>query len=109
MDGHCVSAAFLNSFTLAMCEIIGRRYGGGVLTFEPGEVRKLKVPMLGSDELDFELIDRMAKENRIGEILEYTDGILLKKHLKLSHEEILLLRGIWDRLSERRICRKKEK
>ena len=109
VDGHCVSAAFLNSFTLAMCEIIGRSYGGGVLTFEPGEVRKLKVPMLGSDELDFESIDRLAKENRIGEILEYTDGILLEKHLKLSHEEILLLRGIWDRLSERRICRKKEK
>ena len=109
VDGHCVAAAFLNSFTLAMCEIIGRSYGGGVLTFEPGEVRKLKVPMQGSDELDFELIDRLAKENRIAEILEYTDGILLEKHMKLTHEEILLLRGIWERLSERRIGRKKEK
>ena len=109
VDGHCVSAAFLNSFTLAMCEIIGRSYGGGVLTFEPGEVRKLKVPMQGSDELDFDLIDRLSKENRIGEILEYTDGILLGKHLKLTHGEILLLRGIWERLSERRLGRKKDK
>ena len=108
VDGHCVSAAFLNSFTLAMCEIIGRSYGGGVLTFEPGEVRKLKVPMQGSDELDFELIDKLAKENRINEILEYTDRILLEKHLKLTQEEILLLRGIWERLSERRIGRKKD-
>lgn len=109
VDGRHVSAAFLNSFTLAMCEIIGRSYGGGVLTFEPGEVRKLKVPMQGSDELDFELIDRLAKENRISEILEHTDRILLEKHLKLTHEEILLLRGIWERLSERRIGRKKER
>lgn len=109
VDGHCVSAAFLNSFTLAMCEIIGRSYGGGVLTFEPGEVRKLKVPMQGSDELDFELVDRLAKENRIGEILEHTDRILLEQHLGLTHEEILLLRGIWERLSERRIGRKKDR
>ena len=109
VDGHHVAAAFLNSFTLAMCEIIGRSYGGGVLTFEPGEVRKLKVPMQGSEELDFELIDGLAKENRIGEILEYTDRILLERHLKLTRKEILLLRGIWERLSERRIGRKKDK
>ena len=37
-----VAAAFLNSFTLALAEITGRSYGGGVLTFEPGEIRQLK-------------------------------------------------------------------
>lgn len=107
IDGCSVSAAFLNSFTLAMCEIIGRSYGGGVLTFEPGEVRKLKVPMTGANELDFEHIDKLAKENKINEILDYTDKVLLEKYLKLTHKEVLMLRGIWERLSERRIRRKK--
>ena len=37
-----VAAAFLNSFTLALAEITGRSYGGGVLTFEPGEIQKMK-------------------------------------------------------------------
>jgi len=109
VDGHAVTAAFLNSFTLALCEIVGRSYGGGVLTFEPGEVRKLMIPMVGSSKLDFELIDRLAKENQIEEILNYTDRILLEEHLNLSHEEVLLLRGVWDRLSNRRIERKKDK
>ena len=109
VDGHAVTAAFLNSFTLALCEIVGRSYGGGVLPFEPGEVRKLMIPMVGSSKLDFELIDRLAKENQIEEILNYTDRILLEEHLNLSHEEVLLLRGVWDRLSNRRIERKKDK
>ncbi len=109
VDGRSVSAAFLNSFTLAMCEIIGRSYGGGVLTFEPGEVRKLLIPMAGAKSLDFEKIDQLAKNNEISEILAYTDKILLEDNLGLSHESVLLLRGIWERLSNRRINRKKEK
>lgn len=109
IDGHCVASAFLNSFTLAMCEIIGRSYGGGVLTFEPGEVRKLMIPMAGASELNFELIDSYARKNQIDKILDYTDKILLEDHLGISHEDVLQLRGIWNRLSNRRIGRKKEK
>lgn len=108
IDGRSVAVAFLNSFTLALCEIIGRSYGGGVLTFEPGEVRKLMIPMDGAKELNFELIDRFAKENQIEAILDYTDRILLENHLGISHDDVLLLRGIWNRLSNRRIGRKKD-
>ena len=35
-----------------------------MLTFEPGEVRKLMIPMAGSEKLDFELIDKLAKEKQ---------------------------------------------
>ncbi len=108
INGQAVSSAFLNSFTLAICEIIGRSYGGGVLTFEPGEVRKLSIPMHGSDMLDFKKIDAWAKEGEIHKILTYTDKVLLEDNLGLSHEDILLLRGIWERLSSRRLGRKKE-
>lgn len=101
-------AAFLNSFTLALCEIVGRSYGGGVLTFEPGEVRQLTIPMRGSENLDFQLIDRYVREDRINDVLDYTDGILLEQNLGLNRNEVLLFRGIWERLSSRRINRKKQ-
>lgn len=109
IDGSAVSAAFLNSLTLAMCEIIGRSYGGGVLTFEPGEVRKLAIPMKGAEALDFDRINEWAKANDIDSILTYTDKILLEENLGLPHEDVLLLRGVWERLSNRRLGRKKDK
>lgn len=107
VDGRAVSAAFLNSFTLALCEIVGRSYGGGVLTFEPGEVRKLILPMRNAEKLDFVLIDRYVRKNQIDSLLDYTDRILLEGGLGLSYEEVLTIRGIWERLSNRRIGRKK--
>ena len=104
-----VAAAFLNSFTLALGEITGRSYGGGVLTFEPGEIRKLKIPMTGADRLDLEQIDRWIREDKIYETLDYTDQILLKEGLGLSDREIVLLRGIWEKLRDRRIYRKENR
>lgn len=108
VNGRAVSAAFLNSFTFALCEIIGRSYGGGVLTFEPGEVRKIKIPMQNADELDFVLVDRYVRNGQIDALLEYTDRILLERGLGLTYDEVLELRGIWNRLSDRRINRKKD-
>ena len=109
VDGRIVSAAFLNSFTLALCEIVGRSYGGGVLTFEPGEVRNLIIPMRNADKLDFILIDRYVRKNHIDALLDYTDRILLEGGLGLSYDEVLTIRGIWERLSNRRIGRKKSR
>lgn len=103
-----VATAFLNSFTLAQCELTGRSYGGGVMTFEPGEVRKLQIPMIGAEELDLNYIDSLMRQGKIIEILDYTDNILLKKYLNLSDEEISLLRNVWEKMSNRRIDRKKK-
>lgn len=108
INGRTVTAAFLNSFTFALCEIVGRSYGGGVLTFEPGEVRKIKIPMQNADMLDFVLIDRYVRNGQIDALLEYTDRILLEQGLGLTYDEVLQLRGIWNRLSNRRMNRKKE-
>lgn len=108
VDGRIVAGAFLNSFTLALCEIIGRSYGGGVLTFEPGEVRRLLIPMVNAEQLDFTLIDRLARNKQIEALLEYTDRTLLEFGLGMSYEEVLAIRGIWERLSHRRIGRKRK-
>ena len=104
-----VAAAFLNSFTLALAEITGRSYGGGVLTFEPGEIRQLKIPMKNAEKLDVNKIDKLIRDDRIDEVLDYTDQILLIEGLGLTKSDVETLRNIWIKLSERRIGRKEKR
>lgn len=101
-----VAAAFLNSFTLALAEVTGRSYGGGVLTFEPSEIRKLMIPMKNAELLDVKKIDQLIRDNKIEEVLDYSDRILLVNGLGLSKNEVKILRNIWLKLSERRLGRK---
>lgn len=101
-----VAAAFLNSYTLALAEVTGRSYGGGVLTFEPSEIRKLMIPMKNAELLDVKKIDQLIRDNKIEEVLGYSDRILLVNGLGLSDNEVQMLRNIWLKLSERRLGRK---
>lgn len=103
-----ITAAFLNSFTLALCETLGRSYGGGVITFEPGEIRKVKIPLKNAEQIDFNYIDYLQRNKKIEEILDYNDTILLKNGLGYSDEEIHLLRNIWKKMRDRRLARKKK-
>lgn len=103
-----VAAAFLNSFTLALAEVTGRSYGGGVLTFEPSEIRKLMIPMKNAELLDVKKIDQLIRDNKIEEVLDYSDSILLIDGLGLSDNEVKMLRNIWLKLSERRLGRKEK-
>lgn len=106
VDGNAVASAFLNTYTLALSETLGRSYGGGVLTFEPGEMRKMRIPMMGSDKLDVKKIDRLQREGKYEEILSYTDKVLLYDNLHLTEREVSLLRSIWDKMRDRRLMRK---
>lgn len=108
VDGKCVAAAFLNTYTFALSETIGRSYGGGVLTFEPGEMRKIRVPMKMAERLDLQKIDHWQRNGEIDKILEYTDTILLRDGLGLSEYEISLLRSIWKKMCGRRMTRKNQ-
>ncbi len=100
-----IASSFLNSLTFAFSEIYGRSYGGGVLELEPNEAEKLPIPY--SNEIIFEdnKINSLLKKKNIYDALDYTDSILLKDYLGLSSDEIHSVRGIWERLSSRRINR----
>ena len=107
--GHqaaALAAAFLNSMTFAFSEVMGRSYGGGVLTFEPSEVEGLPIPLKGSEYLDFAFIDQRLREHDIVGVLDHTDEILLRQHLGLTRSEITQLREAWFRLRDRRIRRR---
>lgn len=106
INGAMVASAFINTYTLALSETLGRSYGGGVLTFEPGEMRRMRIPMIGADRLDIYYIDRLQREGKYEEILTYTDRILLHDGLGLNESEVKLLHSIWDKMRNRRISRK---
>ena len=109
VDGRTVVGAFLNTYTLALSETLGRSYGGGVLTFEPGEMRKMRIPMIAADKLDLDKMDALQREGKIDDILQYTDEILLHQGLGLTAHEVELLHNIWSKMRDRRLSRKNRK
>lgn len=106
VDGKQVVAAFNNSLTFLSSELIGRSYGGGVLTFEPSEARLLPIPYSGEVTLDFEKADRLAREGLIEELLDYVDEKLLVETIGLTWSEVAALRDGWHSLRNRRLSRK---
>jgi adenine-specific DNA-methyltransferase len=101
-----LACAFMNSFTFAASEITGRSYGGGVLTFEPSEIERMPLPVLGSESLKLDELDTLVRQRRVEEVLETVDDAVLRKGLGLSPTEIGSLRGAWVKLRDRRRGRK---
>ena len=101
-----IAAAFMNSLTFAFSEIIGRSYGGGVLELEPNEADTLPIPLLHSDRLDPNEIDRLVRSSPIENVLAITDKVLLAGGLGLKDRQIKMLRSIWLKLQRRRTGRR---
>lgn len=90
-DGELVSAAFLNSLTLAFAEITGRSYGGGVLTFEPSESEMLPIPLVNAEKLNLSKIDELIRKDDIQTVLDINDKILFIGHRLRIYFLLLLL------------------
>ena len=101
-----IALSYLNSLTFAFSEILGRSYGGGVLTFEPTEIEEIPLPLLSKHKIDFKKIDALIRQRKIEEVLDIVDKELLVKQLKFSESEVQMLRGIWKKLAGRRNGRK---
>jgi len=107
VDKRLAVASFLNSLTFAFSEITGRSYGGGVMTFEPTETVEIQIPIFDNFSIDFNEIDALIRKREIERVLDIVDEALLIKHHGFSKEEVKQMRGIWRKLSQRRINRKK--
>lgn len=103
VSASALAAASINSLTFSFAEIRGRSYGGGVLELEPREAVGLPFPMI-SDDLPIEDLDARMREGETIDVLEEVDRLTLKA-MGITTEEIEVLRGIWRRLSERRLLR----
>lgn len=107
VDSHKAALSFHNSLTFAFSEITGRSYGGGVMTFEPTEIEEIHIPELKDLALDFNQIDALIRQRKIEDVLDLIDKELLIGHYGFERAEVDRLRGIWRKLSQRRINRKK--
>ena len=107
IDGKSLAVAFNNSLTFLMGELMGRSYGGGVLTFEPSEARNLPVPFVSNIDLDFERADYLVRQNRVDDLVDYVDSLLLGSALGISQSEIERLNSSWKALRDRRLARQK--
>jgi adenine-specific DNA methylase len=105
VDAGWLAAASMNSVTFAFSEIRGRSYGGGVLELEPNEADTLPFPRPGS-ALPLQELDLWARRKEAEQILDEVDGLVLANS-GLTHDEIATVRGVWRKLSARRVARRR--
>ena len=101
-----LAALSINSLTWAFSEINGRSYGGGVLELEPREAESLPIPTPSSaPELDLEELDAAARIGGASMVRDTVNRAVLHP-AGMSKADIMLLTGIWERLSTRRLQRR---
>jgi len=98
-----IAISFLNSLTFAFSEIIGRNYGGGILSLEPNEAETIPLPYSSKVKYNVSEIDSLLREGRIEDILDMNDSQLLQEEYQINADECEKLRGIWIKLRNRRI------
>lgn len=103
---HLLAAIFCNSLTLAWAEVCGRSYGGGVLELEPREAEELPIPYSDNIELDTKKVADLLRQDRVYDVLDYVDNIVLKEYLGFDNITIRKVRNAWEQLRDRRVNRK---
>jgi adenine-specific DNA methylase len=101
-----LAAASVNSVTFAFSEVMGRSYGGGVLELEPNEAEGLPFPDPHALRApDVQHVDHLLRKGRLVDALDYVDQRLLVEELQIDERLIKTLRGVWERLRDRRLAR----
>jgi adenine-specific DNA methylase len=101
-----LAAASINSMTFAFAEVMGRSYGGGVLELEPREAEGLPFPdPHGLPPATISRVDEFLRRGEILEALDTVDEALLIRGLDFPPELVASLRGVWERLKNRRLTR----
>lgn len=95
--------------TGASAEIEGRSYGGGVLELEPTEAERILVPSQLQNALPIEEIDRLVRLGKLDLVLEENDRLVLMDGIGLTKAECHELQGIWTKMRDRRMSRKRGK
>lgn len=101
-----LAAASVNSVTFAFSEVMGRSYGGGVLELEPREAEALPFPNpKGLTMRDVSRVDGLLRKGDLHGALDLVDAKLLGDVKPALVQE---LRGVWERLRDRRLARGKK-
>ncbi len=93
--------------TAASAEIEGRSYGGGVLELEPTEAERLLVPARLNGAVPLNECDRLTRIGLLNNVLEENARIILRDNMGLTSRECDVLRGIWVKMRDRRMARRR--
>jgi adenine-specific DNA methylase len=103
---RALAAASINSMTFAFAEVMGRSYGGGVLELEPREAEALPFPdPHGLSPATIARVDDLLRRDELLAALDVVDEELLIRGLGLPKTLVASLRGVWERLKDRRLGR----
>lgn len=104
IDSNSLIYSFYNSLTLAMSEIQGRYYGGGVLELTPLEFKSLPLPYISISVKDFKKLNDDFNNNiDIHSICKKNDQLILKKYFpELDTLTLEKLNTIRKKLVDRR-------
>lgn len=102
-----VIANTYSSLTAASAEIEGRSYGGGVLELEPTEAERLLMPAKLTAALPLDECDRLIRDGKLNVVLDENDRLILKQAMGLSAAECRTLRGVWEKMRDRRLARRR--
>lgn len=106
-DPLAIVANSYSYLTAASAEIEGRSYGGGVLELEPTEAEKLLMPSTLGDALTVEECDALIRDGQLQTVLEENNRRILMRQVGLSKAECTMLRGIWEKMRNRRLGRRR--
>ena len=106
-DPRAIVANSYSFLTAASAEIEGRSYGGGVLELEPTEAEKLLMPATLCDALPLDECDAMIRAGRLESVLEENSRRILIQQMGFSEAECAMLRGIWEKMRNRRLGRRR--
>lgn len=96
--------SFYNTLTLLLSEIEGRYYGGGVLELTPSEFKKLSIPYLEINDIQFnDFAIRFENKSSIEQILVENDHKILNPILSVNNEDLKKLTSIRNKLTKKRM------
>lgn len=106
-DPDALVATTFTHLTAASAEIVGRSYGGGVLELEPTEAERLLVPDMLDAAVPLAEADIMMRAGRLGALLEENDRRVLVGELSFSGDDCARLKGVYEKMRDRRMARGK--
>ncbi len=111
LNGECVDSlvySFYNSLTLALAELGGRFYGGGVLELTPNEFKSISIPYVSIDkERSSIFFNRFENKDTIEDLLKMSDHEILTIEYGISASDVEKIQKIKKKLTERRLDKDK--
>lgn len=96
--------SFYNTLTLLLSELDGRYYGGGVLELTPSEFKKLPIPYIQINDIEFDdFTQRFENKINIEDILLQNDFRILNSTLGINDTEMKRLTEIRNKLKKKRL------